>query len=50
MLKCFVMRVLSNMKGWCQELMKTPSGPSYRGVHLLGIEAFYSMGDLVAHC
>jgi len=43
------MCVASNMKGWCQKLMRSPSGPSCRGMHLLGFEVSYNMGDLVAH-
>jgi hypothetical protein len=42
------MCVARNMRGWCQELTKTPSGPSCRGMHLLEFEAFCNMGDLVA--
>jgi hypothetical protein len=44
------MCVENNMRGWCQELMKTPSGPSYGKMHVLGFEAFYNVGDHVAHC
>jgi hypothetical protein len=44
------MCVESNLRGWCQELMKTPSAPSYRGMHILGFEAFCSVGDPIAHC
>jgi hypothetical protein len=44
------MCVESNMKGWCQKLMKTPSGPSCKGMHVLGFEVICSVGDLVAHC
>jgi hypothetical protein len=31
-------------------LMKTSSGPSCRGMHVLGFKAFYSVGDHVAQC
>jgi hypothetical protein len=45
-----VMYVESNMRGWCQELMKTPGGPSCRGMHVLGFKAFCSVGDPIAKC
>jgi hypothetical protein len=34
--RMLVMCVTSNMKGWCQKLMRSLSGPSCRGMHLLG--------------
>ncbi len=30
-----VMCVTNNMRGWCQELMRTLGGPSCRGMHVL---------------
>jgi hypothetical protein len=42
------MCVARNMRGWCQEFMRTPGSPSCKGMHLLGFEAFCSVGDLVA--
>jgi hypothetical protein len=37
------MCVARNMRGWCQELMKTPCGSNSKGMHLSGFEASYSM-------
>jgi hypothetical protein len=31
------MCVESNIKGWCQELMKTLGGPNYKGNAFVGI-------------
>jgi hypothetical protein len=42
------MCVARNMRGWCQEFMRTPCGLSCKGMYLLGFEPFCSMGDLVA--
>jgi hypothetical protein len=42
------MCVARNMRGSCQEFMRTRGGLSCKGMYLLGFEAFCSMGDLVA--